>query len=398
MKRFFVILAFLLASCAGGQTPFSEETPVPEETPAMQPVYAFAEAIESGDEIIPVFHTTVKLETLSQEDMDLLYPVFNEKVQHLSKLFDRYHSYEEEGIAGIYTINHSVGTPVHVEAELYEALRAGRDLTILTNGKYNLTVGRLYDVWADLFSPFPIEQEDPDPALINEALGCVVKPQDLDNVLIFDDVEQTVTLMPYESCSSSPVIDAGALAKGYASEKIYDELKQYGRPFLLNAGSSSIAAYAPDDQPRTWHVGARNPYARVYTLYDFAINSTGLVSTSGDDSSYFILKGDNSVIRHHILDPDTGYPNNYIRTNTVMTDRGGLAADVLTTALFNCSTNEERLELIRTVSDYFDTDISWSWFVQTAEEQGILYTSESFRTQIIEASVSENIIQTEVLP
>ncbi|MCR5450774.1 MAG: FAD:protein FMN transferase [Solobacterium sp.] len=392
MKKVFVILVFLLASCT------SEPAAVPEKTPAPEPVYAFAEAIEYGDEIIPVFHTTVKLETLSQEDMDLLYPVFNEKARHFSRLFDRYHSYEEEGIANIYTINHSEGVPVHVEAELYEALQTAADMTVLTNGKYNLTVGRLFDVWADLFSPFPIEQDDPDPEAISDALGCVVKPEDLNDVLIFNDAEQTVTLMPYEPCGSSPVIDAGALAKGYASEKIFDELKQYGRPFLLNAGSSSIAAYAPDDQPRTWYVGARNPYARVYTLYDFAINNTGMISTSGDDSSYFILKNNNSVIRHHILDPDTGYPNNYIRTNTVMTDHGGLAADVLTTALFNCETNEERLELIRTVADYFDIDIAWSWFIQTGEEQGILYTSESFRTQIVEASVSENIIKTEVLP
>ena len=204
--------------------------------------------------------------------------------------------------------------------------------------------------------------------------------------------------MPYETCDSSVIIDAGAAAKGYAAEMIYDELKQYGRPFLLNAGSSSIAAFAPDNQPRTWYVGIRNPYARVYTLYDCTIENTGLMSTSGDDSSYFIRKGSSgTVISHHILDPVTGYPRNDIRTDTVCTDRGGLAADVLSTALFNTSSNEERTSLIRLVSERYDMEISCAWFQETGQEQGTLYTIGAFADRIVEQSVSENITETEVL-
>lgn len=394
MKRTAYLLSLMLC-LSGCRTAEPEPEPVPEDPP----VYASAEAILRDDEVIVPFNTTIRLETLSQEDMDLLFPVFQEQITYYSKLFDRYHSFAEEGITGIYEINQSDGTPVHVCSELFHVIREAVQLTVLTGGKYNLTVGRLYDVWADRFSPFPMELEDPPEEEIQSALGCVVKPEDLSDVIVLDEENSTVAIMPYSSCDTSVVLDAGALAKGYASEQISLALQKYEVPFLINAGSSSISAYAPPGRNKNWYVGIRNPYARVYTLYDYTIPDTGLFSTSGDDSSYFILNTeDGPLIRHHILNPSTGYPENSIRMASVSSDRNGMLCDVLTTALFNTESREERLQLISVLSDYGDMNIEWSWFEETGEEQGTLCSSQAFSEQIPAESISENIAETEVIP
>ncbi len=391
LKLLMSVIVFL---AAGGCGSSSDDVPPAETEDTRKPVYSSLGTIEIKDDIIVPFNTTVRLETLSEEDMAVLDPVFQEEMLYTAKLFDRRHFYDD--ITNVASVNASYGSeePCVISSELFSLLQKGIELTQLTNGRFNITIGTVYDLWKDKFSPFPIEGEDPSSQDIEKALACVVSPDQISSVIELDQENSTVTFHSYPGCENNVIIDVGAIGKGYASDLAGEKLAEYELPFLINSGSSSILSYTPEGIQKDWYIGVRNPYARVYTLFDYRLSGSGVFTVSGDDSSYFILQTENGpVIRHHILNPETGYPENYLRCAVLSCSENGWLTDALTTALFSCPTNEERLDLIAKAEEKYNTSVSYAWFAETGEEQGTLTASPEFRKNIIEDSISENVTE-----
>lgn len=67
------------------------------------------------------------------------------------------------------------------------------------------------------------------------------------------------------------------MAKGYILDQLAAELKPLNTPFLLDAGSSSIIAWSPDDAPYSWKIGVRDPSGQTSLLYAFTLTQ-GVVS------------------------------------------------------------------------------------------------------------------------
>lgn len=352
-----------------------------------------------GDLIIP-FNTTVRLQTENEDDLNLIADTFEESMLLLSKQMDPYHSYKDEGFFNVYDINASYGTEekINLNKDLFDLLKLGKELTILSKGKFNITIGNLYDKWSSLFSPFPIENDDPDSTEINNALGCTVNYKKIDDIIELDNSSQSVIFHSYDGCNSKVKINLGAIAKGYAAERVKNILSQYSVPFLINCGTSSIITYVPDNYDKTYYIGIRDPYARVYTLFDYKINESGILTSSGDDSNYFLKKtDDNTIIRHHILDAETGYPNNFIRSDTIFSTSNGAAMDALSTALFNVKSPEEKIKLVESFEKFLDTNIEWSYFVESDNNGGVLYATDSFYNHIEPSSFSEHIYKKEYI-
>lgn len=389
MKKVILIICLLcLTSC---QTTKQEEViPYDEE-----PSYSVLDIIENGDDFVVPFNTTVKLETLRASDMDELNPIFQDEMKKYSKYFDAYHEYE--GVNNIFTINSSYGQEKEIVLDdvLFTLLKEGITLTKLTEGKFNITIGTLFELWRDKFSPFPVENNDPSSEDINKALGCVVSYKDIDSIIELNEDNKSVVFHKYDLCDSSVKINIGAIAKGYALDLCKETLSAYNKPFLINAGTSSIITYTPNKEVKSWIIGIRNPYARVLTLYDYALDNSGSFTTSGDDSNYFLLK--DGTVRHHILDATTGYPNTYIKEATIKSNDKAFIGDALSTAFFNCQSLEERLDLLKKIEDYYDIELSFAYFEETTNEGGNLVVDKEFNTYIIPTSIADNIISIEVI-
>ncbi len=388
-----ILPVLLILSSACSSKPSDEEVPA-SDSGQQKPVYSSLGTIETEDDIIVPFNTTVRLETLSEDDMAVLDPVFQEEMLYTAKLFDRRHFYND--LINLASVNASYGSeiPCVTDSALFHLLEMGIELTELTDGKFNITIGAVYDLWKDRFSPFPIEGEDPAAEDIEAALACVVSPDEIRNVIELNPADSTVTFHAYDGCEGSVIIDAGAIGKGYAVDLAGEKLSSYDLPFLINSGSSSILSHTPEGIQKDWYIGIRNPYARVYTLFDYRLTGSGVFTASGDDSSYFILQTkDGPVIRHHILNPATGYPENYLRSAILSGSSAGWLTDALTTALFSCRSDEERLDMIRRAEQKYNVPLCYAWFEETSEEHGKLTASAEFRNQIIEESISENVTE-----
>ena len=403
MKRYLVIFAgLLLCSCANKNQVEVSETVTPT-IQAEKAVYQDVSPIIEGDDYIIAFNTTISLETLTQEDGDILYPSFNDLMQHYGKLFDAHHAYTDaqgNQLVNVYYINNELkdGESITLDKDLFDLIQLSFKMSELTQDKFNPTLYDLSQLWAPLFSPFPMEQVDPDSDSIEQAKGCVILSDQLPLVFTLDEGSYTLT-KNNSKCETGAKLDLGGIAKGYALDLVTKQLMDYQLPFLINSGTSSISAYTPQGVDKTWYIGVRDPFARVSLLYDVGLKESACFTTSGDDSQYFLkTEGLNTIIRHHILDPLSGYSNNYIRSATVLSSplSNGIA-DALSTALFNCETNDQRLAIVEAVKNEFNVQIEFATLENTFSDNGYLDITKGFKSLLIEGTESEHVIDTRVI-
>ena len=131
------------------------------------------------------------------------------------------------------------------------------------------------------------------------------------------------------SLQSGMAIDLGAIAKGYASDKIVEYLKDNGvKSAIINLGGNVYAlGKKPDGSP--WRVAVENPFGGGY-IGILSVEDKCVI-TSGSYERFFTEGGKTYC---HIIDPSTGYPadNGLVSVSVICSD--GTFSDALSTALF----------------------------------------------------------------
>lgn len=254
---------------------------------------------------------------------------------HYHQLYDQYHTYE--GINNIKTINDAAGDhAVAVDDEIFDLLQISIEYNHTYSSQVNIAFGPVLTLWHDA-------RESNDPkvpdisSLTNANQYC-----DIDKIQL-DENAQTVYL-------SEPgmSLDVGAIAKGYACELVKKQLIDAGcESFLISAGGnvvsygqrlvkakeSSLSKVLPAciDQ---FTVGVQSPgdgaYTNVTNTVAIVLDGQSVV-TSGDYQRYFTAP--DGTRYHHLIDPQTLYPANYMRSVTIVTENSGLA-DFLSSAVF----------------------------------------------------------------
>jgi len=124
-------------------------------------------------------------------------------------------------------------------------------------------------------------------------------------------------------------LDLGAIAKGYAVDKMAGVLRaSQVECFLVNAGGNVYAGgRKPDDS--LWRVGVTDPRDPGDIIGVMPAEDMAVVS-SGDYRRYFVV---DNIVYHHIIDPRTGYPADTCRGTTVFAP-SSTDADALSTIMF----------------------------------------------------------------
>ena len=137
-------------------------------------------------------------------------------------------------------------------------------------------------------------------------------------------------------------IDLGAIAKGYAVDRIAKLLyKQGARNILVNIGGDIYVKGA-----KNWHIGIKNP--REQGIIKVLKVKNVAVVTSGDYERYFFYKeNDKDSIRyHHIINPFTGYPGRACVSITVLS-YSCMIADAYATGFMAMDDKEKILEVAK---------------------------------------------------
>ena len=261
------------------------------------------------------------------------------------QLYDKYTSYE--GINNIKTINDNAGkNPIKVDKKIIDLLKFSVDAYELSDGTVNIGMGSVLEIWHNYRTQ---GIDDPSNATLPpmELLIEANKHTNLD-MLIIDEVNSTVLL-----ADSQMRLDVGAIAKGYATERVTQAAIDRGyTDFLLSVGGNVRAAGGKDKEKAPWNVGIQNPdkESEQHSLFVLALNDLSLVA-SGDYERYYTVGGKKY---HHIIDPDTLMPAAYFTAISIICEDSGIA-DVLSTAIYNMP-YEDGLALIESLED---TEALW---------------------------------------
>ncbi|MBQ3009485.1 MAG: FAD:protein FMN transferase [Oscillospiraceae bacterium] len=243
-------------------------------------------------------------------------------------MYDIYTQYD--GLNNIHTINKNAGVaPVKVDKEIIDLLEFSKEWYEKSQGNMNIALGSVLKVWHDVREEYEIfgTAELPDIEYLKE------KAQHTDINCIEIDKENMTVFITDENVR----LDVGAVAKGYATELIADELVAMGcESFAISAGGNVKTYGAPKDNRERWGIGVQNPavdenYQMIGGNMDTAFFNTEMsLVCSGGYQRYMVIDGRRY---HHLIDPDTLYPEEVYQGVAILCEDSGVA-DALSTTVF----------------------------------------------------------------
>lgn len=264
----------------------------------------------------------------SQEKFDALSVEVESEFQRYNDLYDIYSEYP--GMNNLRTINAAAGKePVEVDQDIIDLLKLAKEMYEETDGTVNVAMGSVLVLWHNARS---YSERNPEDAYLPE-LARLEKASEHCNIddLVIDEQAKTVYL-----ADPDMRLDVGAIAKGFAVEKVAQKIISEGyNNLVINAGGNiRVIGPKPDGD---WSVGIQNPGIESAdpTIASIPL-SHGSVVTSGVYERNFTVDG---VTYHHIIDPVTLFPENRYLAVSIITEDSGLA-DAMSTALFNMDFEE----------------------------------------------------------
>ena len=139
-------------------------------------------------------------------------------------------------------------------------------------------------------------------------------------------------------------LDVGAIAKGYATERVARLFEDKGvTGYVLNVGGNVRTIGSKSDGSK-WTVGVENPNGGDYLAY-LQLDGQSVV-TSGSYQRFYYVEG---KPYHHIIHPDTLMPAEGYLSVSIVCDDSGLG-DALSTTLF-CLSQQDGLALIESIDN-----------------------------------------------
>jgi thiamine biosynthesis lipoprotein len=242
-------------------------------------------------------------------------------------------------------INRNAGrTPVAVDEETDMLVESALELSRLTGGRFDPTVGALRRAWDFRSGRVP-------------SSGEIAALLPLVNAAAVSRRDRTVFLR----CPGME-LDLGGVGKEYAVDRAAGILLEEGiRAAIVNfAGDVRTIGSRSDGRP--WSVGVADPRSRTRCRFAVRVLGDGGIATSGDYERGFVKDG---VRYHHILDATTGWPARGVVSATVVAGSAFRAGRFATAAfLLGASEGLALLEQTRGVEGVLIT-----------EEEAVLATS-----------------------
>ena len=231
-------------------------------------------------------------------DVENIYKEYHE-------LSDRYNSYDN--IKNIYYIknNKEKSKYIQIDKKLYDLIKYG----LKENDLIDIGMGNVIDIWKnyrDNGSGIPTKEEL-EIAKLNQ---------------------KDIVLKDGKILNNHPNIDLGCIAKGYTTKIVGEYLNKKGvNKYLINAGGNVLVGENINNTDYT--IGIENPNQKddIFTILKGKNIS---VVTSGGYERFYIYEG---KTYSHIINPNTLYPADYMKSVTIISKDSALA-DLLSTKLF----------------------------------------------------------------
>jgi thiamine biosynthesis lipoprotein len=331
-----------------------------------------------------------------EEDIDAIFSMYHD----LSTSYEELEQ-ESEYLENLYSINDQIGEKLEIDQPLYDLIAYAQEIKDLTDDYFDISIGKVVDVWKHLMTQvtegFEIgdaifvyhyydgDKTEENKVVVNQTgtITSIETDEDNDEIVLSitldinedtiiidknDAYKKEVSNQSYQEAineieqldfSNNEIIlenennkyfitilgddiklDLGAIAKGYATQKAYDYIKDQNiEYFSITSGSSSIILGENKNRPDEnyiYKVSLANPVKIEITdksTYGTINVKNMSVTTSGNYEQYILHQG---YRYHHIVSPKEMMPVQYYHTVTVLGQDAGLL-DALSTALFSMS-------------------------------------------------------------
>lgn len=264
----------------------------------------------------------------NEDEFNFYVEQIHTRMFQLHKLYDKYKTYED--INNIKTINDNAGkAPVKVDKELLELILFSKDLYENKAKETNIALGSVLKVWSEYRD---MSESEPENAAIPPMEDLIAANEHTDINKVIVDFENSTVFLEDPQMS----LDVGAVAKGFATEKVAREIEVAGlTSAIISSGGNIRTIGKPLDNTRErWGIGIQNPDSFIdgseSNVLETVFINDGSVVSSGDYQRYYMV-GDKRI--HHLIDPKTLMPGDYFRAVTIVTPDSG-EADFYSTVAF----------------------------------------------------------------
>ena len=208
--------------------------------------------------------------------------------------------------------------PFPVSTETLAVFQHALEISELTGGAFDVTVGALVDAWG--FGPSGQPAAFPTDADI-ERLQEHVGYQQLELDLVASTVRK-----------SDPMLssDLSALAKGYAVDRVVELLRAEGLESSLVEVGGEVRTMGRSERGDAWRVGIERPVVGPPTVHRLVRLRDRALATSGDYRNYYEVGGRRIS---HTIDPRTGRPVTHDLASVSVIAQLCVRADAIATAL-----------------------------------------------------------------
>lgn len=211
-----------------------------------------------------------------------------------------------------------VGQWVTVSPMLFRAVQTAVEVSALTGGAYDITVGPLVDLWG--FGPKAVPEKIPDAAQIAAARTRIGWQH------IGMDAGKSALMR-----KADIQLDLSSVGEGVAVDALVARLQSQGvKDFLVSvAGCTRVGGHKPDGS--RWVIAIEQPDGSGRPQQVLALTEQA-ISTSGSYRNYHEIEGRRYS---HTIDPSTGAPITHhgVSVSVIAVDGNNTRADALATAL-----------------------------------------------------------------
>ena len=241
----------------------------------------------------------------------------DERLQAINQCMSTYQSDSE-----ISRFNsHQSTEAVTASNEFIAVLQRAQEISRISNGRFDITVGPLVRFWG--FGNSTNREKLPD----ESELDTVFKRVGFDKLSIESSSNQISKKL------SGLEVDVSAIAKGYAVDQVAEILQEVSTDFLVEIGGEIRAQGENPASNRPWRIAIEkptsNPLEPPVPFATVDLNNQSL-ATSGDYRNITIIEGKKF---QHTIDPSSGFPvSSGIRSVSVIA-KNCMDADAFATAL-----------------------------------------------------------------
>ena len=207
--------------------------------------------------------------------------------------------------------------PVAVTRETFDVVRHAYELSEMTGGTLDVTVGPLVNAWG--FGPVEPEVLPPDAAVLVR----------LRSHTGYTKLELDPAALTLRKTDPELECDLSAVAKGYSVDRVADALRGEGLTRFLVEVGGEIVAVGSNQQGGPWRIAIERP-SMEGGVQRVVLLSGRAMATSGD---YRNVREIDGRLFSHTIDPRTGWPVGHALASVSVVAELCVVADGLATAL-----------------------------------------------------------------